>query len=1050
MCIEEITTTEIITDGKTTLTTSNGGLPYSSLPIEISFLSTNEVTFNVLQTWSSGGYIGWIAVNRFVQDLGYVCTMMSNIHSSEKFEYTASCDGNYAEVDLYVHDESFPVADVTVPSRCGPLTDGGTTAVFSFTIPCQGTSETEKTTNEVHCPTSTPSSASPAGYPTSTPADIPTLPPTLSPISGGLCIEEVTTIETHTTGAATLSESNGGSNTMYNSIPLEIVSADAEWVRFNVLQEWKLNESVGWIATQRIDPDSENLVCTKVNEVQSSQKFEFMAECSNGVAEVRLFVYDSSFDESDGTSVPSMCLPSNNQRQTAYFKFDIPCLDTSTEPTRTTTTTPVQCPTDVLEIETSHSVKLRSSANTDTGCVDHKQITYEDFERGADGSSNVVGWSTPSNVYFDSFGYFLGRFGHENSETHKVYQIPTGADYLILEFDFLEIDQWESCDEAFVVIEGTIKKSVSMGCFSVGETTANNEYSAVDTGIQISRSKKGNSDYVDYTNTGQAHYVTVSIPSSYFSVLPALKIGFEFTMSDDINTMSAGIDNLRLTAHGLCSSEPVSAPTKEPTRPPTAPPSFAMAAACVEEQRVAIEEFDYDDGSWTNMAISSFGTYGNFLGRYGQGFDSTRKEFAVPADAETLTLEFVFYAIDEWEDDDQVKVQIGTTIIDLGQFCEKFATQNPFYSGEVDGIAFERNAVAPPSQIAFGSANDQIFTVKLTIPPSKYSNGVLAIGFSVSMNSVLPNESAGFDKLMITAHFDCSSSSASSSNGPTGRRGQSCEDVVISNDANDASDAWEHSTYSSIGNYNILGRYGKDSELPSREFTVPTDADEIKIEFLFFEIDEWEVRDRVSVVINDAYISMGRMNKNKESDFYENIETEGIQLNRVKHTEPYNIDSNKYDGQIHMVKITIQPALYVKLGKVTVGFHAIFGSGINDVSFGVSNFKITAIGSCALYRRDLLTSTQQQQQQQEGVVSPIQNVVAGEPDMNGDDGEEGSYCLAEDFPCNGGDMVYVCHYSTRHGYQTFCIPESDSEILRFYSKDYCGPCVGGYGGLNWS
>merc|ERR1712176_855905 len=304
---------------------------------------------------------------------------------------------------------------------------------------------------------------------------------------------------------------------------------------------------------------------------------------------------------------------------------------------------------------------------------------------------------------------------------------------------------------------------------------------------------------------------------------------------------------------------------------------------------------------------------------------------------------------------------------------------------------------------------------------------------------------------MIKAHFDCSS--ASSSNGPTGRgrRDQSCDDVVISNDANDGSDAWEHSTYSSFGNYNILGRYGKNSELPSREFTVPTDADEIDIEFLFFEIDEWEVRDRISVVINDAYVYMGRMNKNKESGFYENIETEGIQLNRVEHTEPYGIDVNKYDGRIHVVKITIQPALYAESGRVTVGFHAIFGSGINHASFGVSNFKITAIGSCALYRRDLLASTAQQQQQpQEGVVPPVQDAVPGEPDMNGDDGGEGSYCSAEDFPCNGGDMVYVCHYSTRHGYQTFCIPESDSEILQFYSKDYCGPCVGGYGGLNWS
>ena len=66
-----------------------------------------------------------------------------------------------------------------------------------------------------------------------------------------------------------------------------------------------------------------------------------------------------------------------------------------------------------------------------------------------------------------------------------------------------------------------------------------------------------------------------------------------------------------------------------------------------------------------------------------------------------------------------------------------------------------------------------------------------------------------------------------------------------------------------------------------------------------------------------------------------------------------------------------------------------------------------------------------------------------------EDEEDVPYCVSEDFPCEGDgeDMVYVCHYSARKGYQTFCIPESDSDILRFYPSDYCGPCEGGYGGV---
>jgi len=57
------------------------------------------------------------------------------------------------------------------------------------------------------------------------------------------------------------------------------------------------------------------------------------------------------------------------------------------------------------------------------------------------------------------------------------------------------------------------------------------------------------------------------------------------------------------------------------------------------------------------------------------------------------------------------------------------------------------------------------------------------------------------------------------------------------------------------------------------------------------------------------------------------------------------------------------------------------------------------------------------------------------------------FCSALDYPCGESDkMVHVCHYSSKEGYQTFCVPESDSDVIAYVPKDYCGPCVGGYGG----
>jgi hypothetical protein len=61
------------------------------------------------------------------------------------------------------------------------------------------------------------------------------------------------------------------------------------------------------------------------------------------------------------------------------------------------------------------------------------------------------------------------------------------------------------------------------------------------------------------------------------------------------------------------------------------------------------------------------------------------------------------------------------------------------------------------------------------------------------------------------------------------------------------------------------------------------------------------------------------------------------------------------------------------------------------------------------------------------------------------DGKDGHFCVADDYPCGeNSDQVHVCHYSARDGYKTFCVPEPDSDVLAFYPKDYCGPCVGGY------
>lgn len=78
------------------------------------------------------------------------------------------------------------------------------------------------------------------------------------------------------------------------------------------------------------------------------------------------------------------------------------------------------------------------------------------------------------------------------------------------------------------------------------------------------------------------------------------------------------------------------------------------------------------------------------------------------------------------------------------------------------------------------------------------------------------------------------------------------------------------------------------------------------------------------------------------------------------------------------------------------------------------------------------------------VAAADNNASVSEPSS---DGKDGHFCVTEDYPCGEeDDSVFVCHYSARDGYKTFCVPEPDSDVLAFYPRDYCGPCVGGYGG----
>jgi hypothetical protein len=224
-----------------------------------------------------------------------------------------------------------------------------------------------------------------------------------------------------------------------------------------------------------------------------------------------------------------------------------------------------------------------------------------------------------------------------------------------------------------------------------------------------------------------------------------------------------------------------------------------------------------------------------------------------------------------------------------------------------------------------------------------------------------------------------------------------------------------------------LGRLGRENPEVSKDFPVPDGATSVVLAFDFYNIDGFSPGDNAYVTIAGTSIDLELFDSSRSgSANYNDItvtKAEGRKQNIAFSTE-------KMD-QKFQVEVTI-PASWYTSGVLEIGFKVQMEQATDVTSAGIDNVRLTAVCK-SVQRRDV----------EQAVLS--QTLPVAEPDMYAEDG--GYYCSTEDFPCKGAGNVHVCHYDARRGYQTFCLPESDSEVLRFYSNDYCGPCVGGYGGI---
>jgi hypothetical protein len=224
----------------------------------------------------------------------------------------------------------------------------------------------------------------------------------------------------------------------------------------------------------------------------------------------------------------------------------------------------------------------------------------------------------------------------------------------------------------------------------------------------------------------------------------------------------------------------------------------------------------------------------------------------------------------------------------------------------------------------------------------------------------------------------------------------------------DSSPTWTNGLKSDTAELgHFLGPLKGSGGVISKSFTVPSEASSVTFSFEFYDIDGLGSGQVLYTTIDTQRIDLAFPKASAKSG-----STGGIVWSYVS------------SGKMFTTTMTIPRSYYSTDGTLSVQFD-LYHSTPGDATKRTGLDKISLVADCSSARR--------------ATESNNENEGAGH-----------YYCSSGDFPCgrDNGQLVHVCHYSSRLGYQTFCVPEPDSEVLRFYKNDYCGPCVQGFGGVN--
>ncbi|CAB9507965.1 Sushi domain-containing protein 2 [Seminavis robusta] len=195
--------------------------------------------------------------------------------------------------------------------------------------------------------------------------------------------------------------------------------------------------------------------------------------------------------------------------------------------------------------EAKIALDVEFDLNNEKGCG--QVVIDEDFEE-----NDVSEWGMIDTAP-RSGSLFLGRFRKDSPSVSKEFDIPGWANYATVEFLLYEIDDWAAHNRRnnrFYVKIGDSKFHLDTFEDVESQFQPGSIKSGFKSGIHWQRHVISVDTSIGYSiqNKDQIHKVVIKVPNCYFQQ-GKLPIEFSVTMSAGESRISAGVDDLRITAN---------------------------------------------------------------------------------------------------------------------------------------------------------------------------------------------------------------------------------------------------------------------------------------------------------------------------------------------------------------------------------------------------------------------------------------------------------------------------------------------------------------------